>query len=136
MDIAGIEKLDKLLKEGKISSEEYLELKKNLPEPPAQTDFWQKPWQVWVCAGFLFLAAVLIVPAYKKMPYLIIATVLNAVFGVGLLYRNRVVYIITMFFGILAIGVTLIKFNPLALLLNLCFCIILGTVWQYYFKKN
>jgi hypothetical protein len=137
MTIAHDDKVEKLLKEGKISPEQYQELQANLPEKPV-TAFVEKkkPWQVWVCSIFLFAAAVLIIPAYGKHPYLIIATILNTILGFGLFLRKRWAFIATAVFGVLAVLSILIKVNLPAFLLNLTFCIILGSIWKYYFPKK
>lgn len=128
------ERIKSMLDSGKITPEQYQELQANLPEKPvAAVVEKKKPWQVWVSSIFLFAAAVLIIPAYGKYPYLIIATVLNAILGIGLLFRKRWAFITTAIFGGLAVLSVFIKVNLPAFLVNLTFCIILGSVWRYYF---
>lgn len=129
-------KLKAMLDSGKITLEQYQEMEVNLPKKPVMEYIKeQKPWQVWVCSIFLFAAAVLI-PAYDKHPYMLIASILNAGLGVGLLLRQRWAFISSAIFGGLAVLSVFIKVNLLAFLINISFCIILGSVWQYYFKQK
>ncbi|MFB3897020.1 MAG: hypothetical protein ACE14V_12030 [bacterium] len=130
------EKLNSMLDSGKITPEQFQELQANMPQKPIMDYIKeQKPWQVWVCSVFLFAAAVLI-PAYDKHPYMLIASILNTGLGIGLLFRKRWAFIASAIFGGLAVLSVFVQMNLLAFLINVSFCIILGSAWQYYFKQK
>lgn len=171
MNVPYEEKLKKLLAEGKITQEQYQELKANLPQPSSAAAsaratrltviettremYYRAPWRVKVCAILLFVAAGLQLFALSGVTFVVM--VLNLVLGLGLLYRQKWAFIVTLLCALgaeVAIVLRLLQmlgrsidaglFFPsrpaaplmIALAFNFVFLLLLCTAYGYFFSNS
>ena len=138
-----IAKLDRLLKEQKITTDEYWELYNNLPKSENSNEnnnlsssFSSKPWQVKFCSIFLFVVAVYDIVAPPHHFGSVVAALLSLGLGYGLLKRSKIAFLVTIVIGLVSIFYSFDKNSLFAIILNSIYCIILGSVWRHYFPKN
>jgi hypothetical protein len=141
------EKLKAMLDAGKITLEQYNEMLKSIPDiqsipptnPPesgissltAQSQFFNKPWQVWFCSIFLLVVA--IIDIFSGM---FLAMVICVVIAVPLFYRSRIAFIIIEIIGIVAIVYGIAAMSIISSVIDIAFVIILSSAWKYYFLRK
>ncbi|MEN6626779.1 MAG: hypothetical protein ABFD69_11195 [Candidatus Sumerlaeia bacterium] len=146
MGISSQEMLDRLLREGKVTDDEYLRLSRALNRPgsllrklklpPYLSGFTvTMPWQVWVgivnCALCSFGALILL----PKMPATSIGCILlNAFFAYGLYRRIRWIYTIAVFVFICSI-IVIFK-NPFGAVIGFVVGMILLTARRHFSRPQ
>ena len=144
------EKLKKLLDEGKITFEQYIEMRKDIQDSPhsyiksenihlnqeKSSRFSGLPWQIWVCSIFLFIVATIhILMGFH--PELMLLGAFEIALGIGLLYKNKWAYILLVILFVTGTVALLIKADVAklfkSLIINLPFIIILISAYESFF---
>ena len=139
------EKLKIMLDSGKITSQQYEEMVQSLPEietAPIQDTvlphqdisqplFRNTPWQVWFCVIYLLIVGVYDI--YEKMFTPMIVCV---VLAIGMLYRNRIAYVILGIIGFVTIFYSISLSGWVAALLDVLFVAVQWSIWKYYFNMK
>lgn len=152
------EKLKKMLEEGKITQEQYDELKASLPQDAIyktettdeyyeqRDSLWERflklPLNLQICTAILvFSTVVLLFPMASSrhglFPAAIVSVVLNLIIAFGIINLRKWAFWLGMIFGLLA-GIMCLAAIPrsfLSLLINVAFVVLL---WKSkdYFEEN
>ena len=142
-----LEKIKAMLDSGKITLEQYNEMVKSIPDIqnippitppesdiaslPAQAQFFNKPWQVWLCSICLIVVAI-----DNIFSRAFLAMVICVVIAVPLFYRSRIAYIIIQIIGIATIVYSIVAMSIIGIVINSAFVIILSSAWKYYFLRK
>jgi hypothetical protein len=147
------EKLRKLLEEGKITPEQYEELRTHLPmeehvargegklsEQRKASEFKsvrRTPWNVWCAAGLYFLAALnnLVGFATGHAPWAALYVPIQIALGVGLVYANRWAFGLGLLFAVLHVGYTAMYLPKLAVafIVNAALTVFLLSAYRYFY---
>jgi hypothetical protein len=159
MNDAYDEKLRKLLEEGKISGEQYEELKAHLPKErdkgsedvkshreggvslsgnqprhAATIGVRRKiPWKVLACVIFLFVVGIM-----DMAEGMFTGTIICVILALGLFYAQKWAFIVTIAFGVIHVAINLA--HPLqqfpSLVLNVIFMVFLCGSYQWFFPEQ
>lgn len=152
------EKLARMLAEGKITQEQYNELRENLPPPipakPGPNDGFQSdsplrsmisgsiPLPIAICAAYLFFAAFIRLSKLSGVSLnsegqsILIGDVINIALGIALLKMRRWAYVALLILALPTLISELFTLQLAELVLNSLYYYLLVSAWPFFFPDK